>query len=106
MVQAATKLWNKNFIMLTIGQIVSLFANAILRYALPMHVFVITDSAELMGSVMALAIIPMIILSPFGGALADRVNKKWMIVFLDFLTAAITLLYFWTIGFLPLCLFW
>ena len=100
MTQTTMKLWNKNFIMLTIGQIVSLFANAILRYALPLHVFLVTGSPELMGRVMALSIIPMIILTPFGGALADRVNKKWMIVFLDFITAAITLFYLWTIGFL------
>jgi len=102
MEQIATKLWNKNFTMLTIGQIISLFANGILRFALPLHVFLITDSAELMGRVLALSIIPMAILSPFGGALADRVNKKRIIVFLDLITAAITLFYLWTIGFLSI----
>ena len=94
----ATKLWNKNFIMLVIGQIVSLFGNAILRFALPMYILLEYGSPELMGRVMALAVIPMIIISPFGGVLADRVNKKRLIVFLDFFTAVVSLIYLWAIG--------
>ena len=100
--QLTNKLWNKNFTMLTIGQIVSLFGNAVIRFALPMHIFLISGSAELMGRVLALSLIPMAILSPFGGALADRVSKKWLIVFLDFLTAIATFIYLWTIGLLSI----
>jgi MFS family permease len=98
MEQTKTKLWNKNFTMLAIGQIISLFANGILRFALPLHIFLISGSAELMGRVLALSLIPMAILSPIGGALADRLKKKIVIVFLDFLTAIIVLLYLWTLG--------
>ena len=94
----ATKLWNRNFIMLAIGQVVSLFGNAILRFALPMYILLESGSPELMGRVLALAVIPMIIISPFGGALADRVNKKRLIVFLDFFTAAGAFAYLWAIG--------
>ena len=94
----ATKLWNKNFIMLVIGQIVSLFGNAILRFALPMYILLESGSPELMGRVLALSVIPMIIISPFGGVLADRVNKKRLIVFLDFFTAGGAFIYLWAIG--------
>ena len=94
----ATKLWNKNFIMLVIGQIVSLFGNAILRFALPMYILLESGSPELMGRVLALSVIPMIIVSPFGGVLADRVNKKRLIVFLDFFTAGGSFVYLWAIG--------
>ena len=94
----ATKLWNKNFIMLVIGQIVSLFGNAILRFALPMYILLESGSPELMGRVLALSVIPMIIISPFGGVLADRVNKKRLIVFLDFFTAGGSFVYLWAIG--------
>ncbi|MCL2286767.1 MAG: MFS transporter [Firmicutes bacterium] len=97
-----TKLWNKNFIMLTIGQVVSLFANGILRFAMPLYILYASGSPELMGRVMALSIIPTILVSPFGGALADRLNKKRVIVFLDFFTAAITFAYLWSIGFLSI----
>lgn len=98
MEQTKTKLWNKDFTILTIGQMISLIANGILRFALPLHIFLMSGSAELMGRVLALSLIPMAILSPLGGALADRLNKKWIIVFLDFLTAVIILLYLWTLG--------
>jgi len=97
-----TKLWNKNFTILTIGQIISLFGNGILRFALPLHILLITGSAELMGRILALSLIPMALIAPFGGVLADRVNKKRIIVFLDFLTAGVTFFYLWTIGFLSI----
>ena len=98
MEHTVTKLWNKNFIMLVIGQIVSLFGNAILRFALPMYILLESGSPELMGRVMALSIIPMIIISPFGGVLADRINKKRLIVFLDFFTAGTVFIYLWAVG--------
>ena len=102
MEQTATKLLNKNFIMLTIGQVVSLFANGILRFAMPLYILFASGSPELMGRVMALSIIPTVLVSPFGGALADRLNKKRVIVFLDFFTAGVTLAYLWAIGFLSI----
>ena len=102
MAQTSTKLWNKDFIMLTIGQVISLFANGILRFALPLHILFVSDSPELMGRVMAFSFIPALVVTPIGGALADRFNKKRIIVFLDFFTAAITFIYLWTIGFLSI----
>ena len=93
-----TKLWNKNFIMLIIGQIVSLFGNAILRFALPLYILLEYGSPELMGRVLALSVIPMIVVSPLGGVLADRVNKKRLIVFLDFITAICSFLFLWAVG--------
>ena len=98
MEQTATKLWNKNFIMLVIGQIVSLFGNAILRWALPFYIYLGSGSPELFGTVMGISVIPMIIISPLGGVLADRVNKKRLIVFLDFFVAAVVFLYLLAIG--------
>ena len=77
------KLFNKDFILIAIGQIISLFGNAILRFALPLHLLKITGSAAVFGSVMALSILPMIVLMPVGGVLADRVNKRNIMVALD-----------------------
>lgn len=83
----------KNFILIIIGQIISLFGNAILRFALPLYLLNETDSAMLFGLVSACSFIPMILLSPIGGMIADRINKRNIMVTLDFLTAAITLLF-------------
>ncbi len=83
----------KNFILIVIGQIISLFGNAILRFALPLYLLNETDSAMLFGLVSACSFIPMILLSPVGGMIADRVNKRNIMVILDFFTAFITLLF-------------
>ncbi|SHH95747.1 Sugar phosphate permease [Clostridium collagenovorans DSM 3089] len=84
-----TKLLNKNFMIMVIGQIISLFGNAILRFALPLYLLEETGSAALFGLVSACSFIPMIILTPFGGIIADRVNKKYIMVALDFVTALV-----------------
>ncbi|MBO5247291.1 MAG: MFS transporter [Eubacterium sp.] len=81
----------RNFVMVVIGQIISLFGNAILRFALPLYLLNETGSAALFGIVSACAFIPMIILGPIGGIIADRVNKRNIMVVLDFSTAALVL---------------
>ncbi|MBW6411346.1 MFS transporter [Clostridium weizhouense] len=83
------KLLNKNFTLMVIGQIISLFGNAILRFALPLYLLEKTGSATLFGLVSACSFIPMILLTPFGGIIADRVNKKYVMVALDFVTALV-----------------
>ena len=40
---------NRNFVMVVIGQIISLFGNAILRFALPLYLLNETGSAALFG---------------------------------------------------------
>ena len=82
---------NRNFIMVVVGQIISLFGNAILRFALPLYLLSETGSAALFGIVSACAFIPMIVLAPVGGIFADRVNKRNIMVVLDFLTAVLVL---------------
>ncbi len=84
------KLFNKDFILVLIGQIISLFGNSILRFALPLYMLNITKSASLFGIVSACSFIPMIFATPIGGFIADRINKRNIMVFLDFLTASIT----------------
>lgn len=85
------KVFNRNFVMVLIGQIISLFGNTILRFALPLYLLNETKSASLYGIVQACAFIPMILATPIGGIIADRVNKKNIMVILDFTTAFLTL---------------
>lgn len=93
-----TKNSNKNFTLMIVGQIISLFGNSILRFALPLYLLETTGSATLFGIVSACSLIPMIILTPFGGIIADRVNKRNIMVFLDFLTAAVIIIFALLIG--------
>ncbi|WP_346935658.1 MFS transporter [Clostridium sp.] len=97
-----TKLFNRNFTLVVIGQIISMFGNAILRFALPLYLLRETGSASLFGIVTASSFLPMILLSFLGGILADRVNKRNIMVALDFLTASIIFLFFMALGKLPI----
>ncbi|MDE7287191.1 MAG: MFS transporter [Lachnospiraceae bacterium] len=93
-----SKLFAKNFLLVVIGQIISLFGNAIIRFALPLYLLNQTGSSALFGTVSACASIPAIILSPVGGILADRVNKRNIMVALDFFTAAVILAFTQLLG--------
>lgn len=86
-------LWNRNFIMVVVGQIISLFGNAILRFALPLYLLDLTSSSTIYGAVLACSTIPMILLSPIGGILADRINKRNIMVTLDFFTTIIIIIF-------------
>ncbi len=72
--------YGKDFILMVIGQIISLFGNGILRFALPLYLLRETNSPTLFGLVTACSFLPMIILSFLGGILADRVNKRNIMV--------------------------
>lgn len=83
------KLFSKDFTLVVIGQIISLFGNAAIRFALPLYLLNQTGSSALYGTVTACAFIPAILLSPVGGVVADRVNKRNIMVILDFFTAGV-----------------
>ncbi len=87
------KSFTKDFWLVVIGQIISLFGNATMRFALPIHLLTVTGSATLLGIVSGCAFIPLAIMSPIGGIIADRVNKRNIMVFLDFFTSGITVLF-------------
>ncbi len=97
-----SKLFHKDFTLVVIGQIISLFGNAILRFALPLYILQISNSPALFGLVSAIAFLPMIIMSPIGGIIADRINKQRIMVILDFITAALLLGFILVIGQLSL----
>ncbi|MEG0265964.1 MAG: MFS transporter [Erysipelotrichaceae bacterium] len=94
--------YGKDFMLMVIGQIISLFGNGILRFALPLYLLRETNSPALFGIVTACSFLPMILLSFLGGILADRVNKRNIMVVLDFLTAGIIFVLFLTIKEAPL----
>lgn len=86
-----TRHFSRDFTLVVIGQIISLFGNAAVRFALPLYLLNQTGSSALYGTVTALAFLPAILLSPIGGIIADRVNKRNIMVALDFFTAAVIL---------------
>ena len=85
--------FSKDFWLVVAGQIISLFGNAVMRFALPIHLLNVTGSAAVLGVVSGCAFIPLAVMSPIGGIIADRVNKRNIMVFLDFFTSALTILF-------------
>lgn len=85
------KLFTRNFTLLVLGQISSLFGNYILRLALSMYVLEATGSAAVFAGILSAATIPTILLSPLGGILADRADKRKIMVALDALTGTAVL---------------
>ena len=54
----ASRLFTRDFTLMTVGQIISLFGNAILRFALSLHVLALTGSAAVFGGILALSMVP------------------------------------------------
>ncbi|WP_067143237.1 MFS transporter [Oceanivirga salmonicida] len=97
-------LFNKDFTLVVIGQIISLFGNAILRFALPLYLLRATNSAFIFSTVFSISFIPLCIFALIGGILADRLNKRNIMVMLDFFTAILILaflLFFKSVSIVP-----
>ena len=63
-----------------------MFGNFILKLALSMYVLEATGSAAIFAGILSAATIPTILLSPLGGILADRADRRNIMVALDALT--------------------
>ena len=80
---------NKNFIIIVIGQIISLFGNAIQRFSMSLYLLEFTGSTAAFAKILAISTIPYIIFAPISGMLSDNVNRKKIMVALDFFCAAL-----------------
>ncbi|MBT1164363.1 MFS transporter [Bifidobacterium felsineum] len=89
--KCASTLFSRDFILLVAGQGISLFGNLMLRFAMAMWVLDETGSATVFASILAISVVPTIILSPFGGVLADRMNRRTIMVALDAISAVLVL---------------
>ena len=78
------KLFTRNFFFIIIGQAVSMFGTAILKFTVSLYILDLTGSAAIFGTITAISSIPPIFLSPLAGVLVDRKNKRNMMVALDF----------------------
>lgn len=80
---------NKNFVIVVIGQIISLFGNAIQRFCMSLYILDLTGSAKTFSIILAISNIPYILFAPIAGLLADTMNRKKIMVYLDFLSSVL-----------------
>lgn len=83
---------SKNFLILIFGQIISLFGNAILRFSIPLYLLPQTGSSMAFGLNLAISVLPIILLSPINGLIADLFPKRNTMIVLDLITSLISLL--------------
>lgn len=81
--------FNRHFKLMVAGQIISMFGASVLRFALSLYILDLTGSATIFGTILALSIVPTIFISPIGGAIADRFNKKKMMVTFDVISGTL-----------------
>lgn len=78
---------NKNFIIIVIGQIISLFGNAIQRFSMSLYLLEFTGSTAAFANILAISTIPYVLFAPIAGMLSDKVNRKKIMVYLDLFCA-------------------
>jgi len=89
----SNQLYSKNFMILVIGQIISLFGSSIQRFALSLYLLDLTGSASIFATILAISMLPIVLVSPIAGILADRGDKKKWMVLLDTISGVILMIY-------------
>ncbi len=80
-----------NFGLCSLGFFISLFGSSIYTFAIGLHVLNITGSGLSYAITIVLGTIPMVILNPFAGVLADKLEKKKIVVLMDLLNGVLFL---------------
>lgn len=83
--------WKRNIALYLVGQSLSLFGSAIVQFAIMWHLTLMTKSAWILTLFALVAFLPQGAITLFGGTLADRMDRKLLIIVPDALIAAATL---------------
>jgi len=87
----AKKLWNKDYILLLQGSVVSTIGDLMYSVAIGYWVYEQTGSNSLMGIMSAISMFVTMFLSPFTGSIVDKCSRKWVLVGMDLLQSAVML---------------
>ena len=87
----ARKLWNRDFILLLQGNVVSTIGDLMYSVAIGYWVYQQTGSSGLMGIMSAISMFVTMFLSPFSGSIVDKCNRKWVLVGMDIMQGVVML---------------
>ncbi|PEG09839.1 MFS transporter [Bacillus wiedmannii] len=79
----------RNICLYSIAKTVSIFGSSMYSFALGLYVLQITGSALNFAITLILGTIPMIVLNPFAGVIADKVDKKKLVICMDLLSGCL-----------------
>jgi MFS family permease len=78
-------------VLLSVASGISMFGTAIYNFAIGLYVLKMTGSGLSFAGTMVLAIISAILVNPFAGVFADKLNKKFLAVFTDIINGVLLL---------------
>ncbi len=84
----------RNLWLTLFGKGISQIGSKLFGFAMSFYILSVTGSSQSFAMTLILTVLPSVILSPFVGNLADRVNKKWMVVGADFLSGIFMMIMF------------
>ncbi|PQC32870.1 MFS transporter [Enterococcus mundtii] len=77
------KNWKTNIAYLLTSQAISMIGTMLVQYAIIWHVTLSTRSGMMVGLMSAIGILPMVLVMPFAGALADHYDRKKIAILSD-----------------------
>lgn len=99
----------KKFMTIWVGEFISSIGSGMTAFAVAIYVYQMTASVTMVSIIALLAFLPMILLSPVGGILADRYDRRLMMILGDSLSVIGLLVIFFSIQtgtgeVLPICI--
>ncbi|MGW6150591.1 MFS transporter [Bacillus mycoides] len=88
------KIATRNIILMMIGKMTSLLGAGIYTFAMGLYVLKTTGSGMGFATTLICGSIPRMICGPIAGAVADRVNRKWLVIGTDLLSSLTMLIMF------------
>lgn len=85
-------LWTRDFTIITLGSVVSMFGNSLSGFTMGLLVLDYTNSPLYYAIYLAIFTLPQIIMPIFSGAILDRFSRKKMIYTLDFVSGGLYLI--------------
>ncbi|EJP95830.1 MFS transporter [Bacillus cereus] len=88
------KITTRNIILMMIGKMTSLLGAGIYTFAMGLYVLKTTGSGMGFATTLICGSIPRMICGPIAGAVADRVNRRWLVIGTDLLSSLTMLIMF------------
>jgi DHA3 family macrolide efflux protein-like MFS transporter len=79
------------FLIIWIGQVVSFIGSGLTNFALGVWVYQLTGSVTQFALISMFIVLPGVLVSPFAGALVDRWDRRWAMIFSDVGSGAVIL---------------
>jgi MFS transporter, DHA3 family, macrolide efflux protein len=91
MVQSTDKQALRTFIIISIGQSISVLGSGLTNFAIGIWVYQQTKSVTYFGLTLLTIVLPIVLISPVAGALVDRWDRRWTMLLADSTSALCTL---------------